>query len=91
MKPFRQITHHLKTDFVLPTSLADQIEDPVLLHKHLSKQTDIDRLLNQINRKDLRDTYLPGSIRDFEAAYLNNPSFRDIYIYLQQKGVPSNK
>ena len=80
-----------ETDFILPKSLADQIENSVLLHKHLPIQTDIDRLLEQINRKVLRNTHLPGSIRDLEAAYLDSSHFRDIFIYLQQNRVPSNK
>ena len=37
---------------MLPKSLAAQSEDPVLLHKHLPKEKDIDRLLEQINRKE---------------------------------------
>ena len=72
-----------ETNFILPNSLADQTEDPVLLHKHLPKQTGIDRHLEQINRKFLRNTHLPGSIRDLEAAYFGSPHFKDIYIYLQ--------
>ena len=71
--------------------MADQIEDSVLLYKHLPKQMDIDRLSEQINRKVLRNTHLTGSIRDFEAAYHDSPHFRDLYIYLQNKRVPSNK
>ena len=71
--------------------MDDQIEDPCLLHKHLPKQTDIDRLLEQINRKVLRNSHLQGSIRDLEAAYLDSPHLRDIYIYLQQNRVSSNK
>ena len=71
-----------ETDFILSKSLSDQIEDPVLLHKHLSKETDFDRLLEEINTKVLRNTHLPGSIRDLEAAYHDSPHFRDIYIYL---------
>ena len=45
-----------ETDFILPKSLTEQIEDPGLLHKHLPKQMDIDRLLEQIKRKVLRNT-----------------------------------
>ena len=71
--------------------MADQIQDPVLVHKHLTKQTDIDRLLEQINRKFLRNTHLPGSLIDLEAAYLNSPYCRDIYIYIQQNRILSNK
>ena len=81
-----------ETDYILSKLLANQTEDPVLLHKHFPKQTDIDRFLEQINRRTvLRNTHLLGLIRDLEAAYLHGPHFRDIYIYLQQNRVPSNK
>ena len=80
-----------ETDFILPKSLADQIDDPVWLHKHHPQQTDIDNLLVQINQKVLRNIYIPGSFRDLEAACADSPHFRDIYIYLQQNRVPSNK
>ena len=44
-------------DFLLPPVLGDQITDTTLMHRHLRKQTDIDRIMEQINRK-----YLKGAI-----------------------------
>ena len=40
-------------DFLLPPVLGDQITDSTLMHRHLPKQADIDRIMDQINRKYL--------------------------------------
>ena len=55
-------------DFLLPTVLGDQITDTTLIHRHLPKQTDIDRIMEQVNRKYLAKLQLPCSIRDMQAA-----------------------
>ena len=47
------------TDFEIPPVLEEMIPDGTLIHKHLSKQTDVDRILTQINRKYLRKMHLP--------------------------------
>ena len=69
-------------DFLLPPVLGDQITDRTLMHRHLPKQTDIDRIMEQINRKYLPKQQLPCSIRDMQAAYLDSPHFKDIYMAL---------
>ena len=61
------------------------------MHKFLPKQGEIDRLLNQINKKVLRDTKLSMNLRDLRAAYLQNPHFRDIYLNITQNKVPLGK
>ena len=61
------------------------------LHKFLPKQGEIDRLINQINKKVLRDTKLSMNLRDLRAAYLQSPHFRDIYLYLTQNKVSLGK
>ena len=38
-------------DFLLPPVLGDQITDSTLIHRYLPKQADIDRIMDQINRK----------------------------------------
>ena len=63
-------------DFLLPPVLGDQITDTTLMHRHLPKQTDIDRIMEQINRKYLVKLQLPCSIKDMQAAYLNSPAFQ---------------
>ena len=60
-------------------------------HKFLPKQGEIDRLINQIIKKVLRDTKLSMNLRDLKAAYLTNPHFRDIYLNLTQNKVPLGK
>ena len=49
-------------DFLLPPTLGDQISDNTLLHRHLPRQSDIDRIMAQINRKYLTKLQLPCSI-----------------------------
>ena len=36
-------------DFLLPPVLGDQITDTNLMHRHLPRQTDVDRIMEQIN------------------------------------------
>ena len=55
-------------DFEIPPVLEEMIPDGALIHKHLPKQVDIDRILAQINRKYLRRMHLPCSLRDMQAA-----------------------
>ena len=40
-------------DFLLPPILGDQITDSTLMHIYLPKQADIDRIMEQINRRYL--------------------------------------
>ena len=60
-------------------------------HKFLPKQGEIDRLINQINKKVLRDTKLSMNLRDLKVAYLTSPHFRDIYLNLTQNKAPLGK
>ena len=56
------------TDFEIPPVLEEMIPDGSLIHKHLPKQADIDKILTQINRKYLR-MHLPCILKDMQAAY----------------------
>ena len=76
-------------DFLLPPVLGDQITDSTLMYKYLPKQTDIDRIMEQISRKYLTKLQLPFSIRDMQAAYLSSPHFRDIYLSVGMNKMPS--
>ena len=51
------------TDFEIPPVLEEMIPEGSLIHKHLPKQADIDKILTQINRKCLRRMHLPCSLR----------------------------
>ena len=66
--------------------------DPTkVTHKFLPKQGEIDTLINQINKKVLRETKLSMNLRDLKAAYLKSPHFRDIYLNLTQNKAPLGK
>ena len=80
-----------QSDFELPPPLQDVVDPSKVTHKFLPKQGEIDRLINQINKKVLRDTKLDMNLRDLRAAYLTSPHFRDIYLNLNQNKVPIGK
>ena len=62
-----------------------------LVQKFLPKQTDIDKILNIIQRKILKGAHLPVTIKEIKAGYLISPYFKDIYLYLTQNKLPSTK
>ena len=74
-----------RSDFELPPPLQDVVDPSKVTHKFLPKQGEIDKLINQINKKVLRDTQFSMNLRDLKAAYLTCPHFRDIYLNLTQK------
>ena len=76
-------------DFLLPPVLGDQITDTTLMHRHLPKQADIDRIMDQINRKYLAKLQLLCNIRGMQAAYLSSPHFRDIYLSVGMNKMPA--
>ena len=76
-------------DFLLPPVLGDQITDTTLMHRYLPRQSDIDRIMEQIKRKYLTKLQLPCSLRDMQAAYLNSPHFKDIYLAIGINKLPN--
>ena len=78
-------------DFEIPPVLEEMIPDGTLIHKHLPKQSDIDKILTQINRKYLRKMHLPCSLRDMQAAYKQSPHFCDIYNALMFNRYPKQR
>ena len=49
-----------------------------LIQNFLPKQMDIDKLLHVIQRKVLKNTHLPGEIKEIHAGYLHSPYFKDL-------------
>ena len=80
-----------KTFFQNPKELGDLRNKGNFIHKYLSKQTDIDKILEVIQRKVLRGTNLPMEIKEIQAGYLCSPYFKDLYLYLSQNKLPSFK
>ena len=80
-----------KCQLLEPPELADLINANNVVQKYLPKQTDIVKILKIIQRKVLKGTHLPVTIKEIQAEYLNNPYFKDLYLYLTQNKLPSSK
>ena len=80
-----------KSQLVEPPELADLIDTNQIIQKYLPKQTDIDKILKIIQRKVLKGTHLPVTVKEIQAGYLNSPYFKDLYLYLTQNKLPSSK
>ena len=74
-----------------PHELADLVDTSKIVQKYLPKQTDIDNILDIIKRKVLKGTHLPLAIKEIQAGYLTSPYFKDLYKYLAQNKLPSNR
>ena len=57
----------------------------------LLKQADIDKILKIIQRKVLKETHLPLTVKEIQAGYLISPYFKDLYLYLAQNKFPNKK
>ena len=47
--------------------LADLVDNTKLIHKHLPKQVDIDKIMDTIKRKVVKGTHLPLTIKEIQA------------------------
>ena len=74
-----------------PPELIDLVNIERIVQKYLPKQADIDKVLKAIQRKVLKGTHLPITIKEIQAGYLNSPYFKDLYLYLSQNRMPSSK
>ena len=72
-----------KSQIVNPPELIDLVNTERIVQKYLPKQTDIDRILKVVQRKVLKVTHLPITIKEIQAGYLNSPYFKDLYLYLR--------
>ena len=57
----------------------------------MPKQTDIDKILEAMQRKVLKSTHLPVEVKEIQVGYLHSPYFKDLYLYLLQNKLPSSK
>ena len=80
-----------KSFFQSLKELDDPIDKGNLIHRFLPKQTDIDKILQIIQRKVLKGTHLPVEVKEIQAGYLHSPYFKDIYQYLLPNKAPSSK
>ena len=80
-----------KSQLVDPPELTDLVNTERIVQKYLPKQADIDKILKIIQRKVLKGTHIPITIKEIQAGYLNSPYFMDLYLYLSQNKLPSSK
>ena len=80
-----------KSFFQNPKELGDLISREKLVHRFLPKQTDIDKILEVIQRKELKDTHLPVEVKGIQVGYLHSPYFKDLYLNMLQNRLPSSK
>ena len=85
------IARPTEKDLLIPPSLESQIRKEVLVHKHLPKQVDLERLLKQIQRKILKGTHLSTTVKEIKTGYVNSTHFKDIYLYLALNKLPRSK
>ena len=78
-------------DFIKPPPLEELVDPTKIKQTFIPCQSELTKLLKQINTRILRSTHLVNDLRDLKAAYLTSPHFRDIYIYLNQNKVPMNR
>ena len=74
-----------------PQELKDLKDTTKLIQKYLPKQMDIDKILDNIKKKVLKGTQLPLTIKEIQAGYLSSPYFKDLYLFLSQKKLPSKR
>ena len=80
-----------KSFFQNHRKLEDIINPDNLVHKFLPKQADVEKILNIIQRKVLKNAHLPIEIKEIQTGYLHSPYFKDLYQYLLQNKLPHSK
>ena len=65
-------------DFSVPPSLGQLSQNKKIIAQNMPRQTEIENLIKHLNRKILRETRLPSSMKDLEAAYNCSSAFRDV-------------
>ena len=59
-----------------PQELIKLVNTSKFIQRHLLQQANIDKILNIIKRKVLKGMYLPFTIKEIQAGYLNSPLLR---------------
>ena len=71
-----------KLYFQEPPELDSLINTGRLIQKILLKQADLDKILKIIQRKVLKGTHLPVTVKEIQTGYLVSPYFKDLNLYL---------
>ena len=74
-----------------PQELIKLVNTSKVVQRYLPSQADINKILNIIKRKVLKDTHLPLTIKVIQVGYLTSSSFKDLYRYLAQNVMPHKR
>ena len=80
-----------KSFFQEPKELGNFRNKGILIHKYLPKQTDIDKILEVIQRKVLKGTHFLVEIKEIQEGYLHSLIFKYLYLHLFHNKLPSSK
>ena len=80
-----------KNYFQEPKDLESLIDTSKIVQKFLPEQADIDKILEIIQCKVLKGLHLSVTVKEIQAGYLTSVYFKDIYLYLSHKILPSSK
>ena len=79
-----------KSQLVDPPELTDLVNTERIVQKYLPKEADIDKILKVIQRKVLKGTHLPITIKDSSRIFEYSLFQRSIFVFSQNK-LPSSK
>ena len=74
-----------------PPELQYQVDTGKVVQMFLLKQADIDKILKPVQRKVLKETHLPVTVKEIQVGYFISPYFKDIYLYLAHNKLPNTK
>ena len=77
--------------FLEPLDMKSLINTSRLVQKFLPKQDNIEKIYKTIERKALKETCLPVTVKEIKAGYFSRLYFKDLYLYLAQNKLPSTK
>ena len=67
------------------------IDTPLsIIHKHIPRQSDIDKIVKNIERHVIHSLEIPIQAQDLVKAYQHSTSFHDIYLYITDGKLPSS-
>ena len=67
------------------------IDTPLsIIHKHIPRQSDIDKIIKNIETRVIHSSELPIQAQDLIKAYQHSTHFHDIYQYITDGKLPSS-
>ena len=74
----------------MPQALVP-IDTPLsIIHKHIPRQSDIDKIVKNIETHVIHSLELPNQVQDLIKAYQHSTHFHDIYQYINDGKLPSS-